>query len=905
MQDSSFVGREAELARMRRLWDEAREGRARFCFVTGEAGSGKSTLARAFAEWAREETPTVVTAVGNCDPQTGQSDAYLPFLSLVEQLATVDAHAAAGSEHARRLKAGLGTALKTLAEYAPSLLGSVVPGGTVMVEAARFAAKEAGLMGRLEATITEGNAPEAPEQEKIFRHFADFLRAVARTAPLILLIEDMHWADGASVELFFHLARALDREPILVVGTYRPNDVAMGRDGGRHPLETPINELKRYLGDVWIDLDRPGDDERRAFVGALVDREPNGLGDAFREALFRHTGGHPLFAVELLRALQERGELVRDAGGRWKAAGELDWTVLPTRAEGVIEERIGRLSGELREVLTVASVEGVAFTAEVTARLCEMRERDLLRVLSTELQKRHRLVVEGPTERVGKGWTSQYTFAHALFQQYLYNGLSGRERMLLHSDVAALLEELYAGHTDRVALQLARHWDLAGESDRAVDHYLAAAGRMLGVGASSEARGLIERARVLLDDLPADAERNRRELDVLVRLVNVESAVEGWSSPALPPMYYRIRALCEELGERAALPRVLFGLWSIHLQRLEMEPALQVAREYFDLADQIAEHDSVLQAHTVMGTTLFWMGRPAEAYEYGVASLLLYTPAIRASHTERFGQDPRVIPLMILTHCSWMLGWLDRTHGHAAEGLRVAAESGHPFTQAFAAVTAAFVSGLLREPERVAVHARATLEICERYGFSYFRGQALMLLGSVEKDPARALEMIEEGHRTSSGGGGRNNHSIYSMMKASVLLRERRFAEAHAVLARGAAVAGEAREGWATPDLVRGQAAAAAALGPAGMAEAGPLLENAVRIAREQGALMAEVRALTALARLRRHTAGGDPAVLAELRSALERVAPLPGNLDLAEAEAILASVPAPVVVSAPAAALT
>ncbi|HEU4558747.1 MAG TPA: AAA family ATPase [Longimicrobium sp.] len=890
MQDVHFVGREAELARMRRLWDAARAGQARFCFVTGEAGSGKSTLARAFTERAREDDPTTITAVGNCDPQTGESDAYLPFLTLLEHLAgAVNARAATGSETANRIKSVLGTALKTLVEHAPGLLGNLVPGGTVVVEAARYAAQESGLIGRLEASVTEGGGPAAPEQEKIFRHFAEFLRAVAGTCPLILLIEDMHWADGASVELLFHLARALERERILVVATYRANDVAMGRAGARHPLETPINELKRYLGDVWIDLDRGADDERRAFVAALVDREPNRLGGAFREALFRHTGGHPLFAVELLSTLQERGALVRDASGSWEAAGEIDWTVLPTRVEGVIEERIGRLSNELREVLTVASVEDVAFTTEVTARLCQMRERELLRVLSTELQKRHRLVVEGPTERVGKVWTSQYTFAHALFQQYLYNGLPGRERMLLHGDVAALLEELYAGHTERVALQLARHWDLAGESEKAVDHYLAASGRMLAGGAYSQARGLAERACELLADLPPGEESMRRELEVLARLVTVESAVEGWSSPVLPPIYYRIRELCGELGDRAALPRVLFGLWSIHLIRLDLKPALRVAREYFDLASELGERDSMVQAHTAMGTTQFWTGRAVEAYASGQAALALYTPGMRAAHTERFGQDPRVIPVMLLTYSSWLLGRLDRTYAHIDDGLRVAEESGHPFTQAFARVTVAFACGLLRDPEGVRANARATLDIGEHHGFRFLTGQAMMLAGSVEKDAERGLALIEDGHRMASGDGGRSNHSIYSMMRAGVLLRERRFAEAREVLARGVEVATAAGEGWATPDLMRGLAAASAALGPTGVAQAEPLLRDAVRIARELGLPMPELRALTSLAQLLRQTRGDATAVLSELRDALERVAAVPGNLDLAEAGAVLA----------------
>src|SRR5690606_9665055 len=121
----------------------------------------------------------------------------------------------------------------------------------------------------------------------------------------------------ASLGLLFRLVRRIGDLPILLVGIYRPNDVAAGRDGQRHPLEAMLSEVKRYLGDVIIDLDDARTASGRDFVDALLDREANRLDTSFRENLVSHTGGHPLFTIELLRDLQERGDLVRAEDGAW------------------------------------------------------------------------------------------------------------------------------------------------------------------------------------------------------------------------------------------------------------------------------------------------------------------------------------------------------------------------------------------------------------------------------------------------------------------------------------------------------------------------------------------------------------------------------------------------------------
>ena len=168
--------------------------------------------------------------------------------------------------------------------------------------------------------------------------------------------------------------------------------------------------------------------------------------------------------------MQERGDLFRDAQGRWVEASSLDWGALPARVEGVVEERIGRLEESLRETLVVASVEGEDFTAEVVARVQALDERNLVRRLSRELEKRHHLVGAQGIRRLGPGGQrlSLYRFQHNLFQWYLYNDLDEAERVYLHEDVGNVLEELYGDRADEICVQLARHFVAADMAEKAV-----------------------------------------------------------------------------------------------------------------------------------------------------------------------------------------------------------------------------------------------------------------------------------------------------------------------------------------------------------------------------------------------------------------------------------------------------
>jgi tetratricopeptide (TPR) repeat protein len=432
-----------------------------------------------------EAQSDLLVASGNCNAYSGIGDPYLPFREVMGML-TGDVEGrwqagAATTEHARRLWNSLPLVVQALLEHGPHVTGVFVPGSELLSRAELWCAtggepQSARWFQRLKERVERQQASsEELEQSHLFQQMTNVLRNLVETHPLLLILDDLQWADTASISLLFHLGRRLEGARILIAGAYRSEEVALGRGRERHPLEKVLGEFKRTYGDVWLDLAEVEKRERRRFVDAFLETEPNRLGEGFRRALSDHAGGQPLFTIELLQAMQARGDLVQDEAGHWVEGPVLDWETLPARVEGVIEERVGRLEPELREILSVASVEGEEFTAQVVAQLQGVGERQLLRALSQELQKRHRLVREQGAVTVGKRRLSRYRFAHALFQQYLNSHLGDGERMLLHGQIAAVLEELYEGSTETVAVRLAHHYSEAGDDARVLQ-YLALAG---------------------------------------------------------------------------------------------------------------------------------------------------------------------------------------------------------------------------------------------------------------------------------------------------------------------------------------------------------------------------------------------------------------------------------------------
>lgn len=423
VEKSLFVAREEELAQLDRFLQNVLEKQqGRVVFVTGEAGSGKTALVEEFAWRTLEAQVGLVVAGGVCNAYTGDGDPYLPFREILELL-TGDreipwAAKAVVQKHLHRLRNLLPHVVEVLANTGPDLIGPFISGSALITRAEKVMPGNAQWLIQLKALVAHKAAdrgPSIPPQINLFEQYTKVLRMLARQKPLLLVLDDLQWADRGSIDLLSRLGKSLEGSPVLVIGTYRPADVALGRAGERHPLEPLVNELQRHFGSIQIDLKQAMD---KQFVEAILDTEPNRLDATFREALYQHTRGHALFTIEILRSMQKRGDLVEDETGHWVEGPTLDWETLPARVDGVIRERIGRLPATLQETLKVASIEGENFLAEVVAQIQAIDEWAMVRQLSSILDKQHRLVRGEVSQRLGDQPLSHYRFRHILFQRY-------------------------------------------------------------------------------------------------------------------------------------------------------------------------------------------------------------------------------------------------------------------------------------------------------------------------------------------------------------------------------------------------------------------------------------------------------------------------------------------------------
>lgn len=602
MTEQVFVARERELSQLQTFLNRALAGQGTVSFVTGEAGAGKTALVTEFARGAQGSYPDLLVAIGQGDAQTGAGDAYLPFREILGLLTgdveAMPTQAAITQEYVGRLQDFLRFSGQALVEYGPDLIDILVPGAALASRVGARLAHRAGWADRLDALMqrkaqTSAGQGTELDQDQIFEQYTKVLQVLAAKRPLMLVLDDLHWVDAGSVELLFRLGRRIEESRILIVGIYRPDDVALGRRGKRHPLEPVLNELKRYLGDIWVDLGQTEEAEGRQFVDALLDTEPNRLGEAFRQALYQRTHGHPLFTVELLRNLRERGDLVQDEDDRWVEGPALDWDTLPAGTEGVLEERIGRLEDELREALTIASVEGEDFTAQVVARVQAADERGLVRRLSRELVKQHRLVSVMGTQRLGRQRLSLYRFRHNLFQRYLYNSLDEVERAYLHEDVGNVLEELYGDQAEEVAIQLARHFLEAGVEEKALKYLLLAGDRARHDYAHAEAADFYGRAAEIAQRL-GDVGALRRIYEGLGDAYSVagenERAIENYQQALELYTEPRVRAdLYNRIG------------WVYHMNARDLERGLEAYEQGLQELGENTEAVEVARIHINLG----------------------------------------------------------------------------------------------------------------------------------------------------------------------------------------------------------------------------------------------------------------------------------------------------------------
>jgi len=451
-----FVGRQREMGELKACLEDALSGRGRLVTLVGEPGIGKTRIAQELATYAGLRQAQVLW--GRCYEGEG-APPYWPWVQAIRSYARdVD------PEQLRSdMGAGAADIGQVVSDVRDRLPGMEVP-PQLEPEQARF---------------------------RLFDSITAFLKSVGRRQPLVLVLDDLHWADHPSLLLLEFVARELSNARLLIIGTYR--DMELSR---QHPLSKSLGELTRermFQRVLLRGLDQ--EDVGRFIELASGISPPTGM----VEAVHRQTEGNPLFVTEVVRLLVQEGELTQEKAGQRDS-----WSVrIPEGVREVIGRRLDRLSERCNETLTVASVVGREFTLEQLSPLIVDSSADsgramtgdrLLDVLDEALSAR---VIEELPRAVGR-----YQFTHALIQETLAGELATTRKVRLHARIAEALEQLYGDAAESHAAELANHFNEAQTvlgTDRLVRYSLLAGDRALAAYAYEDALTHFERGLVARD----------------------------------------------------------------------------------------------------------------------------------------------------------------------------------------------------------------------------------------------------------------------------------------------------------------------------------------------------------------------------------------------------------------------
>jgi predicted ATPase len=491
-----LIGREEQSRQLNTSLNQTMGGRMQIVFVTGEAGIGKTTLVTAFLDAAKKK-PDLLIARSKCYAVAGsQHEPYLPFLQILEAVIAEKPDDAIWN----RLRRGM-------AEIAPDWL-AVIPGvGNIIAAAVRTYQ-----WGQREF----GQQPGTVDTSRRMVQYANALRLVAETIPLVIWIDDLHWADSATLDLLSFLADQASDTRILLVGAYRPTDVAIQEQGKPHPLRSLVSKLERYHQCTKIELPAFSAEDLVKFLT----RGGHNLPSSFVNLLWRQSGGNPLFVQEYVALMHMRGLLKRDRGIFVLAQPDVE-VEIPGTVQAVIEQRLALISQDLQHLLSYASVQGERFASRVLAQLLTTPELDVLEKLNL-LDRVHNLIRELEAQHLIVKVGAEYQFIHALIQQVLYNNLSAGQRCQLHSAIAQLLENLYGESAEQYAADLAIHFHRGGIYERAIHYYLQASHNALGVSAFDDAIGHAETALQIIRNESKDEHTIRWRIEALMNIAEAQ-----------------------------------------------------------------------------------------------------------------------------------------------------------------------------------------------------------------------------------------------------------------------------------------------------------------------------------------------------------------------------------------------
>ena len=812
---TAFVGRDSESQALDHMLAGVGHGGGRMVVVGGAPGVGKTRLTAEFCTKAfREGT---VTVAGSCYDRE-EPVPFLPWLEILER-----ALAEAPTPRAFR---------DALSHDAPEI---------------------ARLMPRLTRVLPDiPPAPQVSSEESRRALVIAIVNVIARLAqnqPMVILLEDLHWADEGSLLVLNQMVRSFAQFPLLIIGTYRDNELDPAG-----PLAQTLDQLSRLHVLERISLPPLPQGAVATMIDDICGRPAPA---AVVKFVYSNTEGNAFFVEELVRHLLERGALL-DSGGDFRVNLKPDQLDLPDSLRLVVGRRLARLGKETQQVLGVAAIIGKSFTFEplrATTRL----EADHLLDLVEEAEKSGLLfsTLQYPEAR--------FQFSHEIVRQAVLGELSPARRQRIHLRIADAIEQTSGDSFEERANDLAYHlWQAGATADpaRTIRFLNLAAGRAKQQGAHEAMLHYSQNALELLARQPETDERARLELGFHLNCGIALMAIRGWAAAATGEAWSRARVLCERFEDDARLFSVLYGLSVFYMTRGEHPKARTTADEMLRLASRLQDDGLLVQAYWTLGSTNFFLGQFVEARESLGKALSLYDPARHRTLAQQFAHDPYMSCLVFEGITLWMLGYADQGEARARAGLALARELGFPFSLSWCIQELTVYYVTRRDFAAAELLIEEGVPFMHEHGHSMLEESELALQLIVTAARGRIDEFIAASRRARkfSAIEFQIRQTWVRSALAEALGKAHKFPTATSLLEQSAKLMESNEERFVEPEIYRIQGelvvdrAGDAAPSELEAKEAEQAFRKAIDSARKRGARMFELRAVIALSHLLEQT---------------------------------------------------
>jgi len=699
-----LVGREAELEVLRSHFDGVCERNGRVVAIAGEAGFGKTALAEEFVRQLQMEGRKARLAMAACAPHAAGSEAYLPLINALEFLITGDP-----------------------AEELLEWMGQTAP------------------IWRAQVKPSAESAVRSAPPERIKRQFVAFLRHVSDETPVVLLLEDLHWADRSTIELLAYLGTQLRELPALVLVTFRASQMLREQ----HPFVRVKEELEGHQLYHEVLLGRLSQPAVHRYI---EQRFPDNKFPAwFAPLIFRKTEGHPLFLINQLQDFLQQQIVIDDAGWRLTASMSEAANRIPDSVNSLIDARLLRLAEPDQALLRAASVQGVDFdstvVADALARLQVEVEERLQRLESTEALIAFRGESELPDRSLGGG----YRFSHALYQAALFDSLTPAGKVELSGKVAQSLLNRYGNESFRIAPQLASLLTSARRFHEALPYYLTAARNAAQLSAFFEVNEFVDRGLALARELGAGTEPARWELELLTLKGVSTMALEGFSAQQIETIYARGKEIVPKPKRDPRFGPLIHMFWAYCSSNGKLDVGLELAHELVALARSAGDPGLSVNAYFALGVTFLHQGELAKARrELQRASSFPYDPALRERNPYFEHLDPWVASRCNCARASALLGLGDEALSLVRSAQQLADEIGHVKTIAYTSVFRADVHHFRGEADEALAASEKALGLAAEHGLfqeyiwaSALRAWALTQQGEAQRAVGEFRKHVE------------------------------------------------------------------------------------------------------------------------------------------------------------------